>query len=170
MRADEYEAAVAVIVRAIEPHRGKLSTEACRSEQVDLVAKAILRGTVPLETAVEYAIDGDPFFDRALRLIAQECMAAGSVPEALARFVIYVLGASGPANFPKGQHHLNFWGRNSVVRMLVEETMRQWHIGATRNEATDQPAASTIVSDALRRCGIKVGEKQVGNIHRGLTE
>lgn len=166
MTAEEYEQAVAVIVRAVKPHGGKLTTQACRAEQVEIVQQAILRGTYPLKAAVEAAIGGDPYVDRALRQIALQCLSDRFVPEPVARFVDYVLGAEGPANFPKGQHSLNFWARNGMIRMLVEDTKRQWEVDTSRNEATEAPAASTIVADALTRCGIDIGEKQVADICR----
>ena len=167
MTAEEYEAAVDVIVRAVRPHREKLSTPACRAEQVEIVQRAILKGTYPLEAAIDAGIGGDPFVDRALRLIAQQCLSEGVIPEPLSRFVHYVLGSAGPANFPKGQHSLNFWSRNSAIRILLEETKQQWGLDSTRNEATEGPAAATIIADALTRCGIKIGENQIAAISRG---
>jgi hypothetical protein len=166
MTADEYEAAVALIAQAVKPHTGALSTEECRREQCQIVIRAIHEGRVGLGDAVAAAMGGDPYMDRAVRHVAREYLASRHIPEELGAFLDYVLRSSGPAQFPKGQHKLNFWSRNATIRMLVEETKQHWKIEATRNEATEAPAAATIVSEGLRRCGIKIGEKQVGEIFR----
>lgn len=169
MTSEEYEAAVQVIVRAVKPHTEKLSTEQCRLDQCRIVIRAIGAGQISLSDAVAAAMGGDPYMDRAVRHIAREYLASRHMPEELGPFIDYVLGSSGPAQFPKGQNKLNFWSRNSTIRMLVEQTKQQWKVDGTRNEATAAPAASTVVSDALRRCGINIGEKQVAAIYRRLT-
>jgi hypothetical protein len=107
--------------------------------------------------------------DRAVRHVAREYLASRHIPEELGPFIDYVLGSSGPAQFPKGQHKLNFWSRNATIRMLVDQTKEQWKVHGTRNDATEAPAASTIVADALTRCGIKIGENQVAEICRRLS-
>lgn len=170
MTAEEYEAAVGLIVQAVKPHTEKLTTEECRVDQCRMLIRAIHDGDVGLAEAAEAAMGGDPYMDRALRHVAREYLASRHIPEDLGPFIDYVLGSSGPAQFPKGQHKLNFWSRNATIRMLVEQTAQRWKIDVSRNEATENPAASTVVSDALSRCGIDIGEKQVADVYRRLTK
>lgn len=158
--------AIETIAGWAAPYLEMMKTAASRTDICRLFSDAIHAGTLSLQDATAAALEGDPYIDRALRQVAREYLASGYIPAALSPFVDAVLGAEGPAQFPKGQHAYNSRNRNAAIKVLVEQTKRQWGVDKVRNEATprEKPCACSLVAAALALCDVDIQEDRVAEI------
>ncbi len=141
-------------------------TQGSRADICGLLYDAIRDETLSLGDAVAGAVGGDPYLDRALRQVASEYMASGFIPPDLCEFIDHVLRASGPPNFPKGRHAYNSRNRNTVIKVLVEQTRMTWGVDKVRSEATarEKPCACSMVAEAMALLDFEITEERVAQI------
>ena len=172
MTAQEMDEAVDTIARWISrvpDFKNQTSTDASRVEMTIAFHEALRTGQNRLEDAVAAAHEGDPWADRALRHIARELMLADEeLPDCLRLFVAESLLTEPPA-FPPGQHAYNSRNLNKAIKVLVAETVTRWDVSPTRNVATERACACSLVSKALKRCGIHMTERQVKRAYEAAT-
>jgi hypothetical protein len=168
MNADFNEAdAVQAIAGWAAPFMKTLKTEASRNDVGRLLYEAIGAGTLSLDDATTAALEGDPYVDRALRQVSRDYLASGWIPPALCPFIDAVLDSEGPANFPKGRHAYNSRNRNAAIKVLVEQTKRQWGVSKMRGQSApgrEKPCACSLVAQALTLCGPPITEERIVEI------
>jgi hypothetical protein len=60
--------------------------------------------------------------------------------------------------------------RDLAIAMAVGEACRLTKLPRSRNDATDGPSGCSIVSEALKRLGIRLSAKRIARIHREVVE
>jgi hypothetical protein len=142
-----------------------LTTEAARLTLRSHMRARLRQGTLPTMQVIAAADAGHQDADMALREIAAEYIDCGEVmPTALANYVQRAL-VMPPTTYPPGRNIADTWLRDVGIVVLVQLAVDRWHLKATRNRASTKPSACYVVSLALVRRRINVGERQVERIY-----
>jgi hypothetical protein len=109
---------------------------------------------------------GDADADAVIKDLAREVVeAGGSLPPRLAAYVVNVMDSHVPAR--RGPTPGRFRLRDQhVFHLVLALTSTRFGFPATRNAATEAASATSLVSLALKRLGIRLSEQQIADIVR----
>ena len=127
----------------------------------------IRQGTIPAVRVIEWANGGAADADIALRQVAAEMLDRGETPPTtIAGYAAQALNKPQVAR-RKGGDVADNWLRDRCIAVLVSLAIEHWHpyLPMTRNRASKKPCACSVVSAALIRRGINIGERRVEKIH-----
>ena len=140
--------------------------------------EAILRwqlqqGLIETLQVIAWADAGDEIADAALRQVYAEMCDRGEEPSATLKAYGIKAVLRGPVGRGDGRNTwFDNWRRDIGIGCLVFWTMHRFGFNTySRNREQrrrQQPSPSSLVSDALGRKGINVGEKRVENIYARL--
>src|SRR5205823_2160010 len=114
--------------------------------------------------------------DACLREVGAELLDHGEpIPATIAGYMARALLRD--RGQPRGKHSgraeiaANVWLRNQCVAVMVAVALEEWHpyLRATRNRASHRPSACSVVSEALVRRGVILGERRVEAIYQSLS-
>ena len=131
--------------------------------------KALIRqGTIPAVRVIEWANGGVADADIALRQIAAEMLDRGETPPTtIAGYAAQALNKPQVAR-RKGGDVADNWLRDCCIAVLVSLAVERWHphLPMSRNRASKSPSACSVVSAALIKRRINIGERRVEKIHQ----
>jgi hypothetical protein len=123
--------------------------------------------TLPTAEIIAAAEAGNEAADRALRVYAMTRMDQWQqLSVQLQAYVIRALGRA-PVTYPRGETDVaDTWTRDIAVGVLVDLTAQRFGLPPAYKRGVAALPASYFVSHVLRARGYKLGEQQVGRIHR----
>ena len=135
----------------------------------------IRQGTLDCVKVVEWANGGVTDCDEALRITAAEMLDRGEPIPATIR--AYIAGALLRDRGPRGKSSARAevaadnWLRDQVIAVMVAVAAEEWapHLKATRSRASHRPSACSIVSAALVKHGISLGERRVEALYHSFS-
>jgi hypothetical protein len=148
-----------------------------REENSRLVMRAWLKGlirqgTIPSLRVIGWANSGIEEADIALREIAAEMLDHGEELPANIRYYVAHSLVRPPSKRGKGGNAAANWLRDQCIAVVVSLAVEQWHphLLTTRNRASKKPSACKLVSAALVRRGINIGERRVEKIYAEFAD
>lgn len=126
--------------------------------------KAHIRASkITVEATIKSALAGHADADMALRELASEMMQQDQpVPAKLRDFAAAAL-VRPPMTYPRGYKLADSWVRDILICTIVKIAMETWPIKKSRGTGKG-PSACSLVSEALKRNGTNLSEKQVARI------
>jgi hypothetical protein len=155
------------IVHWIDLLAEALKKETNRAVLRNHIKEMIRQGTLPAIRVVEAARDGHEDADRALRDLGKEALEPGQrevLPVTVLAYVQEALDRP-PVNYGPGRNLADSWMRDIAFSVMVALAVDRWKVRATRNDASKHPSGCSLVSNALERRGIIVGERQLERIY-----
>jgi hypothetical protein len=148
-----------------------MSAEATQEWLEGVLLDHLQRGLVEALDVIKIADKGDPIADAVLRRYIAELTDAGIDPgKTLSAYGIKSL-LHGPVERGRGHFWSENFRRDVGISCLVFLAEQQFGLKPTRNRKQrhrGDPSASSVVSGALGRIGINIGEKTVEGLHSGV--
>lgn len=145
-----------------------LSSENSRRVVQHWLKAMVRRDTVSAIKVIWWANSGVADADIALREVASEMLDCGEpMPTTIASYVAQALHRPQVAR-SRGGDTADNWLRDLAIAVSVAMAVEYWHpwLPVSRNRASKSPSASFIVSEALNRRKIMVGERRVEKIYQ----
>jgi hypothetical protein len=162
------EQMVEIAVQWIDRVSEKLKSEYAHDMLRNHIREMLRQGTLPTMAVIDAARKGNPHADIALRKrIAEMLDRDEDMPTSLKAFNQEAL-FYGPPRRGRGEKNIaDLYVRDIGIAIMVDMAIAFWGLKPTRNRASKQPSASTIIALALDRRGFKdLSEWQVEKIHR----
>jgi hypothetical protein len=135
----------------------------------DHIQELLRRGTLPTMAVIAAAHQGNPDADFALRKrIAEMNDRDEKLPTSLKGYNQEALFKPPLGRGRRGDDITDLWIRDIGIAIMVHLAVLVWNLRPTRNRASKQPSASTIVARAIVRRGFRLSEWQVEAIYRQL--
>ncbi len=143
-----------------------LTTDAARTLLRAHIRERVRQGTIPTMQVIEAARAGHEDADAALRELAAEMLDHGEMPPAALRTYAQEALVRPPTTYPRGRNLTDFWLRDVAIAVIVAMGVERWSsLPPTRNRASKRPSMCGLVSLALGRRHISVGERRVEKIY-----
>ena len=149
-----------------------LPTESSRRYMQALLKRLIRQGTIGAARVIAWANDGWADADIALRQICSEMIDRGEeLPKTLGGYSVIALNRP-PVARRKGGDAVDNWLRDQCITVLVSVAVERWypHLPLTRNRASKKPSACSVVSEALIKRRINIGERRVEKIFKEYAD
>jgi hypothetical protein len=145
-----------------------LRTENSRLIMLAWLKRVIRQGTVSTLRVIGWANSGVEIAEVALRETAAEMLDRGEELPANIRYYAAHSLVRSPGKRGKGGDATDNWLRDQCIAIVVSLAIERWHphLRATRNRASKKPSACHLVSDALVRRNIIIGERRVEKIYQ----
>jgi hypothetical protein len=152
-----------------------LSTESSHRFLRARLKTLIRQGTVPAVRVMEWAKEGIVDADEALREVSAEMLDHGEeIPNTLRGYMAQALLRKdrGPHNKDAGRIEVatGNWLRDQCIAVVVSMIVERWNLRVTRGRASHRPSACSVMSAALVKRGIIMGEHRVEAIHKSLAD
>jgi hypothetical protein len=143
-----------------------LPTESSRRYMQALLKRLIRQGTIEAARVIAWANDGVADADIALRQVCSEMLDQGEKPPATIAGYAAVALNKPPVARRKGGDAVDNWLRDQCVTVFVSMAVERWypHLPPSRNRFSKTPSACSVVSQALIRRRINIGERRVETI------
>jgi hypothetical protein len=149
-----------------------LRTENSRPVMLSRLKRLIRQGTIPSLKVIRWAHAGAEVAHTALCEVAAEMLNQGEDQPANIRYYAAHALTSAPPKRGKGGDEVENWLRDQCIAIVVSVVVEHWHphLSLTRNRASKKPSACALVSDALVRRGINIGERRVEKIYKEYAD
>ena len=148
-----------------------LSTENSRRYMQAQLKRLIRQGTIEAARVIAWANDGWADADIALRQLCSEMIDRGEeLPKTLGGYSVMALNRS-PVARRKGGDAVDNWLRDQCIAVVVSVAVERWYpLPLTRNRASKKPSACSVVSQALIKRRINIGERRVEKIFKEYAD
>jgi len=148
-----------------------LSTENSRRYMQAQLKRLIRQGTIEAARVIAWANDGWADADIALRHLCGEMIDRGEeLPKTLGGYSVTALNRA-PVARRKGGDAVDNWLRDQCITVLVSVAVERWYpLPPTRNRASKKPSACSVVSRALGKRRISIGERRVETIFKEYAD
>jgi hypothetical protein len=134
----------------------------------------IRQGTIPAVRVIEWANAGVVDCDEALREVSAEMLDHGEeIPNTIRGYMAQaLLKDRGPHGKDAGRIEIatGNWLRDQCIAVVVSMIVERWNLRVTRGRASHRPSACSVMSAALVKRGIIMGEHRVEAIHKSLAD
>jgi len=148
-----------------------LSTENSRRYTQAQLKRLIRQGAIEAARVIAWANDGWADADIALRQPCSEMIDRGEeLPKTLGGYSVTALNRA-PVARRKGGDAVDNWLRDQSITVLVSVAVERWYpLPPTRNRASKKPSACSVVSQALIKRRINIGERRVEKIFKEYAD
>jgi hypothetical protein len=144
-----------------------LSTENSRRYMQALLKRLMRQGTLDTARVITWANAGSADADIALRELCGEMWDRGETPPATLNGYGVVALKQPQVARRRGGDDVDNWLRDQSITVIVSRAVECWypHLPLTRNRASKKPSACSVVSQALIKRRINIGERRVEKIY-----